>query len=256
MRPAATRLDWRMARLPRAILFDLDETLISFGRRPLLFREVAEEFAEVLAPVPPAEVGEALEAHMRWFWSDEDRHRQWRFRLEAARIECVSQVFARLADRAPGATPKAARDFAVRFHAYREAQARFFPGAIEAVDELKARGVKLALVTNGDAAAQRDKIARFDLVRRFDHVQIEGEAGFGKPEERAYRHALQALGVAAHEAWMVGDNLEWEVAAPQRLGIYAIWHDHLGAGLPPDSPVRPDRIITSIAELLDDLDPE
>lgn len=233
-----------MAHLPRAILFDLDETIISFGHRPQLLQEVAEEFAAALDPLDPGLVSEAVEAKFRWFWSDETRHRQWRFTLEAARIETVGLAFADL-----GAPAGLARPFAERFHAYREAQAAFFPGAIEAIDELRARGVKLALVTNGEAAAQRAKVERFDLARRFDHVQIEGEAGFGKPEERAYLHALQALGVAAHEAWMVGDNLEWEVAAPQRLGIYAIWHDHLGTGLPPASLVKPDRIIRSIAEL-------
>jgi putative hydrolase of the HAD superfamily len=215
---------------------------------------VAEEFASVLEPLDPTEFAQAIETHMRWFWSDQDRHRQWRFRLEAGRIECISQAFAALARRAPGATPDAARAFAIRFHQNRESQAQLFPGAVEAVDALRARGVKLALVTNGDAAGQRAKIERFDLARRFHHVQIEGEAGFGKPEARAYRHALDALGVEPHEAWMVGDNLEWEVAAPQRLGIYAIWHDHLGAGLPADSVVRPDRIILSVAELAEELD--
>ena len=85
---------------------------------------------------------------------------------------------------------------------------------------------------------------------RFDHIQIEGEHGFGKPEERAYRHALDALGVTARDTWMVGDNLEWEVAAPQHLGIFAIWKDLLGDGLPAGTPIRPDRIIHSLTELL------
>jgi putative hydrolase of the HAD superfamily len=49
---------------------------------------------------------------------------------------------------------------------------------------------------------------------------------------------------------MVGDNLEWEIVAPQRLGIHAIWHDGYGVGLPPDCPVRPDRIIRRLSELL------
>jgi putative hydrolase of the HAD superfamily len=49
---------------------------------------------------------------------------------------------------------------------------------------------------------------------------------------------------------MVGDNLEWEIMAPQRLGIYAIWHDGYGVGLPPNSPIRPDRIIRRLSELL------
>jgi putative hydrolase of the HAD superfamily len=50
---------------------------------------------------------------------------------------------------------------------------------------------------------------------------------------------------------MVGDLLEWEVAAPQRLGIYAVWHDPYGRGLPSDSSVRPDRIILRLADLIE-----
>jgi hypothetical protein len=80
-------------------------------------------------------------------------------------------------------------------------------------------------------------------------LQIEGEHGFGKPEERAYNHAMEVLGVGPHETWMVGDNLEWEIMAPQRLGIYAIWHDGYGVGLPPNSPIRPDRIIRRMSLL-------
>ena len=125
-----------------------------------------------------------------------------------------------------------------------------FPGAHDAIDGRKAHGVRLALVTNGAAQTQRAKVERFELAHRFDHIQIEGEHGFGKPEERAYLHAMQALGVTAQETWMIGDNLEWEVEAPQRLGIYAIWIDVHGDGLPAESTVRPDRIIRSLTELV------
>jgi putative hydrolase of the HAD superfamily len=50
---------------------------------------------------------------------------------------------------------------------------------------------------------------------------------------------------------MVGDNLEWEIVAPQRLSIYAIWHDGYGVGLPPASPIRPERIVRCLSELLE-----
>lgn len=242
-----------MTPLPRAILFDLDDTLISLGRRPQLLAEVAEEFAADLTPPGPARLAEEMENAFRVFWADAERHRIGRMDLAAARLGIVTEVFADLRRQAPGLTLEAARAFAARFDAYREEQIRFFPGALEAIDELKRRGVKLALVTNGAGAVQRQKIERFDLAHRFDHIQIEGEAGFGKPEEMAYLHAMSALGVTAAETWMVGDNLEWEVAAPQRLGIYAIWHDHLGEGLPKDSSIVPDRIVLSIAELTADL---
>ena len=34
---------------------------------------------------------------------------------------------------------------------------------------------------------------------------------------------------------MVGDNLEWDVAAPQRLGMSGVWIDARGRGLPEHS---------------------
>jgi putative hydrolase of the HAD superfamily len=61
---------------------------------------------------------------------------------------------------------------------------------------------------------------------------------------------MEVLGVGPHETWMVGDNLEWEIVAPQRLGIYAIWYDGYGVGLPRNSAIRPDRIIRRLSELL------
>jgi putative hydrolase of the HAD superfamily len=104
-------------------------------------------------------------------------------------------------------------------------------------------------VTNGDAGQQRDKIERFALASFFEVIVIEGEFGRGKPDEAVYRHALDHLGVAPHEAWMVGDHIEFDVGAPQRLGLRGIWVDRPGAGLGPDSPVRPHRIIRSLREL-------
>ena len=237
--------------LPKAILFDLDDTILSAYNRPLdAWTAVIGEFAAELT-VPVIDVARAMLVSGAEFWADASRHKHWRQRLDEARRRVAVDALARLAaegHRLPGG------DFATRlanrFNQYREEQLCFFPGACETIDALKARGVRLALVTNGAAEPQRAKVVRFDLARRFDHVQIEGEHGFGKPEERAYLHAMQALGVAPADTWMVGDNLEWEVAAPQRLGIYAIWHDVLGEGLPKGSPVKPDRIIRALGELL------
>ena len=106
------------------------------------------------------------------------------------------------------------------------------------------------MITNGHSAGQREKIDRFDLERFFEYILVEEEFGVGKPDERVYFHTLKKLDAKPSEAWIVGDNLEWEVAAPQRLGITAIWHDPKGRGAPAGSSVRPDRIIRSLPELL------
>jgi putative hydrolase of the HAD superfamily len=79
---------------------------------------------------------------------------------------------------------------------------------------------------------------------------IDGEVGIGKPEAGIYLLALDRLGVSADEAWMIGDNFEWEIAAPQKLGIRGIWIDHRGAGVAEGSPVQPCMVIRSWDDLL------
>jgi putative hydrolase of the HAD superfamily len=234
------------------MLIDMDDTILSaYGKPDAAWLAVAQEFAAELGPLTPTETAAAIAVAGRQFW--ENAEAKWRLKLNEARHIVVANGFATLA---ASGRPAMDRDFCIRmadrFGAYREENMQMFPGAHDAIDALKARGVKLALVTNGAGETQRAKIVRFALEHRFDHIQIEGEHGFGKPEERAYLHAMDTLGVTAGDTWMVGDNLEWEVVTPQRLGIFAIWMDAHGQGLPEGSTIKPDRIIRSLTELLPD----
>ena len=239
-----------MTQLPRAMLIDMDDTILSaYGRPEIAWNTICTEFAAELAPLPPEQVATAVLAFARNFWANAEA--AWRMKLAEARHITVKGGFAALASAGNRALPDdLAIRLADRFTAYREEEMFVFPGAHDAIDRLKALGIKLALVTNGAADMQRAKVERFELAHRFDHIQIEGEHGFGKPEERAYLHAMDALGVTAEDTWMIGDNLEWEVVTPQRLGIYAIWMDAHGDGLPADTHVKPNRIIRSLTELL------
>ena len=242
-----------MPRLPRAILFDLDDTIIrAYGRSDRAWAAVIGEFAPMLAPLNDGQVLGAILQSARTFWEDSARARIWRQKIREARREVVACAFAALAEKGkyvPAADVQCR--LADRFSDYRNENLELFPDAHTTVDALRMRGVKLALVTNGASTDQREKIERFQLTERFDHIQIEGEHGFGKPEPRAYQHALQSLGVNAPESWIIGDNLEWEVSAPQQLGIHAIWFDPDGVGLPQGTTARPDRIVRMLPELLE-----
>ena len=235
-----------MTHLPRAMLIDMDDTILSaYGRPEIAWHNVAAEFAAEFGPLTSQQVATAVLDSARKFWTVAGA--EWRLKLDEARRITVTGGFAALAAGGHTLSEDLAVRLANRFTAYREEEMFVFPGAHDAIDELKARGVKLALVTNGAAGAQRAKVERFAL-RRFDHIQIEGEHGFGKPEERAYG-TRSRRSASPQETWMIGDNLEWEVVAPQRLGIYAIWLDVL-AKAAPGHPGEPDRIIRGLTELL------
>lgn len=233
--------------MPMAILFDLDDTLIKHSDADTAWKESCRRFAGDVEGLDAEELFSEVAKRSDWFWGDSERHRRGRLDQEVARREIVTFALQHFGVHSKELVAKIADSYA----ALRRADIKLFPGATETLLSLKEQGVKLALVTNGAADHQRSNIDRFDLAPRFDHIMIEGEFGAGKPDERVYRYALDQLDAESAETWMVGDNLEWEVAAPQRLGIFGIWFDPSGSGLPSDSTVRPDRIIKALPELLE-----
>jgi len=229
----------------KALLFDLDDTLLDYSGG--VDRSWTEACGACCMPegIDAAVLVAAIAETRRWFWDDPARHRRERVNMLGAWQHIVEFALERLGRPAPELAAAVARDYAAR----RRAAMRLFPDSLACLTELRRRGIPLALVTNGDASQQRDKIERHDLARYFDAILVEGEFGVGKPDEAVYRHVLQTLGMTPDEALMVGDHLEWDVGAPQRLGLTGVWMDRGGVGLPHGSAVQPHRIIRSLDEL-------
>ena len=240
-----------MSALPQAILLDLDDTILDDSRGIVAsWRDACQAHQSRMNGLHPEAVFEAIDRLREWYWSDPERDRVGRLELAWARGEVVRLALADLGVNDDGL----ARQIGDTYHASRDEAIQPFEDAVTTVEWLRSQGCRLALLTNGGSKGQRRKIDRFGLARLFDVILIEGEVGFGKPDPRIYAQALAALDVPATEAWMVGDNLEWDVAGPQREGIAGIWIDARGRGVPPEHTVRPDRIIARLADLRDALD--
>ncbi len=234
--------------LPKGILFDLDDTILAYGRmaKPI-WKEICNEFSQQNDRLEPVQLYGTVKEVSRWYWNDEKRHRRGRNDLDRARREVLELVFEKLkVDDIP-----LAHKIADTFEQRREQAYELFDGAVETLDYLRRNNTALALMTNGEESKQRAKINRFDLEKYFKVILVEGEQGFGKPDERVYKMAMEKMGLKPDECWAVGDNLTADIEGPQKLGIYSIWNDHTGRGLPEDTHVVPDRIINSIRELID-----
>ena len=232
---------------PRAIFLDLDDTIIDDSSSvDGGWRTAIQEHAHSLRGLEAQDMANAVFAVRDWYWSDPRRYQVGRQDLRAASAWIAGEALRRLGRDAPDV----ARRIAHRYRDIRDEGQTLMPGAVEAIETMRRRGIRLALLTNGSQASQRAKIERFDLARHFDYICVEGEFGCGKPDERVYRGALEPLKSEPSETWMVGDNLEWDVAAPMRLGLTGIWLDRFASGLPPEATVQPHRIVLSIAELL------
>jgi putative hydrolase of the HAD superfamily len=231
--------------LKRAVLLDLDDTLLDERPGRLAAREgLLAALGAALPELPAAALAAALDRETRWFWADAGRHASGRLDLLAARRVIVSRTLETIGAPDEALAAAAAR----RYTELRDEHLAWMPGAPEALAALRASVPRLALLTNGAAEAQRAKLVRFDLERFFDHVQIEGAFGEGKPSAGAFRHALAALGAEPEQAVMVGNDFEFDVLGALGAGLDAVWIDVEGEGAPAPAP-RAFAAVRSIGEV-------
>ena len=223
--------------LPRAILFDLDNTILDDEAVSIeCWQQVCRSFAPFPGGLETDSLLASIEEVRAWYWGDTERDQRGRLDPHAARREIVTIAFDRLgsSDSAP------AHEIADAYTSLKEKSVKPFPGAIESLRYIQRSGTRLALLTNGTKEFQRAKIDRFSLETLFECIVIEGEFGTGKPDQRVFSHALDRLNTLPSDAWMVGDNLHADIAGAQALNIYSIWVDWAASGLPAGSTVKPD----------------
>jgi putative hydrolase of the HAD superfamily len=93
----------------------------------------------------------------------------------------------------------------------------------ETLDALRARRLKLGVITNGRSEMQRRKLVGLGLEHSFDVVLVSEEEGVRKPDAEIFRRALVRLEVDAQEAIFVGDHPVADVEGAHRAGLRAVW---------------------------------
>lgn len=100
------------------------------------------------------------------------------------------------------------------------AHARLFDDTIPFLERLRARGIKIAIVSNCTENT-RPLLASLGVDALADAVILSCEVGAAKPAARIFRHALARLGVAAEAAVFVDDQAAY-CAGSEAVGISAV----------------------------------
>jgi len=96
-----------------------------------------------------------------------------------------------------------------------------YPEVPKTLMELKERGYKLYVATNGDAVKQWDKLIRMGIHLFFEDVFVSGEIGEEK-SPHFFRKVLTEIKAHPSECIMVGDRMDSDIAPAKKLGIYTI----------------------------------
>ena len=213
----------------RAVLFDLDDTLFdhTHATRKALARLRADE--QSLASWTTAELearhSEVLELlHLDVLTGS--------LSIDAAREERFRRLLA--AAGADGLTAGRASALASLYRDSYLGAWQAVPGATALLASVKRAGLTVAVVTNNLTAEQRRKIDGVGLAPYVDQLITSEAIGVMKPDVGIFRAALDAVGVVADEAVVVGDAWPIDIAGARAAGIRAVWFNR--AGLPSPDP--------------------
>jgi putative hydrolase of the HAD superfamily len=109
-------------------------------------------------------------------------------------------------------------------------------GARELLAELRARSVRIAIVTNNIVSEQVAKMKRLELHGLVDALVVSEAVGASKPDARIFAHALGEIGAAAGEATMLGDSWSADVEGARAAGLRAVWFNPRRVARPADRP--------------------
>jgi 2-haloacid dehalogenase len=95
-----------------------------------------------------------------------------------------------------------------------------YPDVPGALATLRAGGLQLAVLTQSAVDAAETVLANAGIRDHFELVLSAPDSGAFKPEDLAYRYALERVG--AGEAWFVAGHW-WDVAGAAFAGLRTAW---------------------------------
>jgi putative hydrolase of the HAD superfamily len=233
-------------RNPRALLIDLDDTLLDSAGFAEAVRQTCDEVARKFAGFDAERLLEANTQAWNDYWPEVERL-GWLGKLD---WEAVGPEVWRRTIHASGSDDDSIVLFtSERFEQLSQEKLRPFADVGNFLAIVAERELPLGLVTNGPATLQRDKLRALGIDGAFDTVVISGEIGIAKPDAAPFLLAVERLDTDPRYVWHLGDSLATDVVGAKAAGLTAVWlnrRDHV----PLDGDPIPDLEIASLDQLI------
>lgn len=99
-------------------------------------------------------------------------------------------------------------------------------GSVEMLKELKKRGYKLGMITNGNSLLQNTKLDTAGIRDLFDMSVVSDDIGIWKPDKRIFEYGMEKLGVSKEQSLYVGDHPVNDIQGALGAGMNVLWMNY------------------------------
>ena len=203
----------------RAVLFDLYGTLIHVHTDEddltRLWKPLSLFYAYHGAVYQPAELRKAYRAGVEEAEATARAHTG----NDAPEIR-LEDVFSTLfLQKGARVSPETLRCVGGMFRACSTDIVQAYPGAGQLIDDLRAAGKKVMLLSNAQRIFTEPEMRMLGLYDRFDKVYISSDWGVKKPTAEYFQYALRALGLPPEQVAMVGNSTHDDMRTAHALGL-------------------------------------
>lgn len=218
----------------KAILFDLDNTLVDFWKMKTLSVEAAvSAMIDAGLTVPRAR---ALKIIYRIY---DEKGIEYQHIFEDFLKETVGKTDYKVLSAGIQA-----------YRAVKEAYLDPYPHTLPTLIELVRRGYRLGVISDAPRMQAWNRLTAMRLTHFFDVVITADDVGGAKkPATQGLKFAAQRLKLKPSEIALVGDSLERDVAGAKAIGMVAVLARY-GKGGKEKGRTKPDYTIEDIAEVL------
>lgn len=97
--------------------------------------------------------------------------------------------------------------------------AEAYPGAAALLEDLRAAGKGVYLLSNAQRVFTQPELEMTGLLDRFDAIRISSDWGVKKPDPAYFRTLLDRLQLPPHQVLMVGNSARDDIAPARALGL-------------------------------------
>jgi putative hydrolase of the HAD superfamily len=231
-----------MAEDIKAVIFDLDNTLIDFYR----FKKLALENAMTAMitaglDIPREKISVTLDRIYK------EKGVEYQHVFDDLLKELLGDV-----------NPKILAAGIVAYRKRKHSTIEPYPTVVPTLTELLKRGYKLAIVTDAPRLQAWTRLIEMGLENFFEIVVCFEDSGQAKPSAMPFNAAISKLKLKPGQIVMIGDMLERDILGAQKLGMKTAFARYGTIGKKPvglrpreiPKDIKPDYVIDDFSELL------